>query len=140
MDKKLSLVIYCDGGARGNPGPAAAAFVVVQDGRVIHQESKFLGQTTNNVAEYEALVMALRWLVSRKGPAIERTVVNLDSELIARQMSGQYRVKSANLKPHYLLAKKYEKQLDGKIVYRWTSRSKNRLADFLVNKNLDANI
>jgi ribonuclease HI len=56
------LIVYCDGGARGNPGPAAAAFAVIKDGKMFYKDSRFLGKATNNVAEYAAVVMALKWL------------------------------------------------------------------------------
>ena len=60
--EKGELKIYCDGGARGNPGPAAAAFLVVENGKTIHEDSKFIGKTTNNVAEYTAVMMDFKWL------------------------------------------------------------------------------
>lgn len=133
-----TLQLYCDGGARGNPGPAAGAFVAVIDGRVLHKESKYLGKATNNIAEYEAMILGLSWLV-KKDLAYQSAIINLDSELVTKQMSGSYKVKSAKLKELFVKAKKLESQLSLKISYKWSPRSKNRLADFLVNKELDRN-
>lgn len=133
-----ALQLYCDGGARGNPGPAASAFVAVIDGRVLHKESKYLGKATNNIAEYKAMILGLSWL-AKKGLAYQSAIINLDSELVAKQMSGSYKVKSAKLKELFAKAKKLESQLSLEISYKWSPRSKNRLADFLVNKELDRN-
>lgn len=136
--RKNRLQLYCDGGARGNPGPAASAFVVLSNGRVLHKESKYLGETTNNVAEYEAMILGLSWLV-KENPSCESVVVNLDSQLVAEQMSGSYKVKNKRLKELFMRAKKLESQLSSKIFYKWSPRDKNRLADFLVNKELAKN-
>lgn len=133
-----ALQLYCDGGARGNPGPAASAFVAVIDGRVLHKESKYLGKATNNIAEYKAMILGLSWL-AKKGLAYQSAIINLDSELVAKQMSGSYKVKSAKLKELFAKAKKLESQLSLEISYKWSPRSKNRLADFLVNEELDRN-
>jgi ribonuclease HI len=136
MDRILK--IYCDGGARGNPGPAAAAFVVIENGKVVFSQSKYLGKTTNNVAEYEAVVLALGWLVKQR---ILKSKIQfiLDSELITKQMKGVYKVKSQNLKPIFIKAKRLESRLPVKIIYKWATRENNKLADFLVNKELDKN-
>jgi ribonuclease HI len=135
---KTKLSIYCDGGARGNPGPAAGAFIVVKGGKVIHKESKYLGEATNNVAEYESTLMALNWLDQRgSGDLEEGIVVNLDSELVTNQMSGKYKVKNQKLKGLFLKAKSIESRLSFKVFYKWSPRTNNRLADYLVNKELD---
>lgn len=136
MESKI--FIYCDGGARGNPGPAASAFVAIQNGKVIHKDSKYLGKATNNVAEYGSVLLALMWLLKnyKSVPDLE-VVVNLDSELVTKQMSGIYKVKNVKLKEMYLKGKALESRLLTKVLYNWTPRDKNRLADFLVNKELD---
>jgi len=135
------LNLYCDGGARGNPGPAASAFVAIQKGKVIHKGSKYLGKTTNNVAEYGSVLLALTWLYEnyKNYPDIKITI-NLDSELVTKQMAGQYKVKNPNLKELYVQGKGIESKLSSKVIYNWTPREKNRLADFLVNKELDKQI
>jgi ribonuclease HI len=130
------MIIYCDGGSRGNPGPAASAFVAVKDDEIVYKESKFLGIETNNVAEYQAVLMALNWIIDSnlKG----ELVVNLDSQLVERQINGKYKVKSEKLK------KFHKKILDIltinnlKIKFVWAYRSDNELADTLVNEELDA--
>lgn len=132
------IFIYCDGGARGNPGPAASAFVAIQDGKVIHKSSKYLGKATNNVAEYESVLLALSWLYKNYKDVLDlKIVVNLDSELVTKQMSGLYKVKNPTLREMYVKGKGIESKLSTKILYKWTPRDKNRLADFLVNKELD---
>ncbi|MEJ2347656.1 MAG: ribonuclease HI family protein [Patescibacteria group bacterium] len=137
---KTEISIYCDGGARGNPGPAASAFIVVKKGRVVHKGSKYLGETTNNVAEYQSALMALDWLDKRgNGDLEEGIVVNLDSELVTNQMSGKYKVKNQRLKGLFLKAKSIESRLPFKVFYKWSPRSNNRLADYLVNEELDKN-
>lgn len=130
------MIIYCDGGSRGNPGPAASAFVAVQDDEVIYKESKFLGVETNNVAEYQAVIMALDWIVDSnlKGELI----INLDSQLIESQINGKYKVKSEKLKKFHkkIIDTLVSKNL--KIKFVWSYRSDNELADTLVNEELDA--
>ena len=93
----LRLNAHIDGGARGNPGPAAAAFILrdASDGTVVAQTGLYLGRATNNVAEYRALLAALRSARELKAAEVE---VLSDSELLVRQMNGQYRVRNAGLK------------------------------------------
>jgi ribonuclease HI len=129
------VVVYVDGGARGNPGPAAAAAVVTTaDGEELAERSAYLGEATNNVAEYRALLLGLE--LARELGAREVDVVN-DSELVSRQIGGEYRVKHAGLKPLYLEAMAALRGFD-----RWSVRSVpregNERADQLVNDALDA--
>ncbi len=134
------LKIYCDGGARGNPGPASAAFVVEKDGKVIFKNSKYLGNATNNIAEYNAAILALRWLQENPDAFSDQGVLFfLDSELVAKQLSGLYKIKNENLRNLFFTARALEKKIDKKIFYTNVSRTKNKLADFLVNKTLDEN-
>lgn len=135
-----SLKIYTDGGARGNPGPAACAFVVIDSGNVIHKESKFLGRATNNEAEYEAVLLALLWL-SRNNDNLKKESMTfvLDSELVARQLMGFYKVKSKNLEVLVKKVKLLEKGIEKRISYVSVRREENRLADGLVNEVLDEN-
>src|SRR5262249_51619930 len=90
-----SLTINIDGAARGNPGPAAYAFVITQDGHVLHEEAGRLGTATNNVAEYSALVRALERVANL---GCKRLLIKSDSELLVKQMNGVYRVKDSRLK------------------------------------------
>jgi ribonuclease HI len=129
------VVVYVDGGARGNPGPAAAAAVVTTaDGEELAERSAYLGEATNNVAEYRALLLGLE--LARELGAREVDVVN-DSELVSRQIGGEYRVKHAGLKPLYLEAMAALRGFN-----RWSVRSVpregNERADQLVNEALDA--
>src|SRR3990167_9210993 len=101
--QKNNLVIYCDGGSRGNPGPAASAFVATSDNIVIYKESKFLGNETNNVAEYMAVFLAVSWL-SKLSPNtyyLLPIIINLDSQLVERQLNKKYKIKNQNLKIIY---------------------------------------
>ncbi|OGM31844.1 hypothetical protein A2803_00995 [Candidatus Woesebacteria bacterium RIFCSPHIGHO2_01_FULL_44_21] len=132
------MKIFCDGGARGNPGPAAAAFVAYDSaGKLIHKASRFLGNATNNVAEYEALIMALDWLTENQKGAVE---IILDSELVTKQMRGEYKIKNAALQVSAGRAKALEKNLAHKHIYRHMVRAGNTEADFLVNETLDQNL
>jgi ribonuclease HI len=94
MNKRL--MIFSDGGARGNPGPAAAAFIVLSEkGQLVMSKSRYLGSRTNNQAEYEALIAALEFAATA---GAEELFCNLDSELVAKQLTGQYAVKDSELK------------------------------------------
>ncbi len=133
------IKIYCDGGARGNPGPAAGAFVVEKKGRVVYQAATYFGKLTNNQAEYRAAIMGLTWL-SKNPPALaENIVFVMDSELVTKQLSGFFRIKNEELRNLYFSAKNLEKKIPGRIIYRSVPRAKNKIADFLVNKVLDEN-
>ncbi|MCH7640579.1 ribonuclease HI family protein [Patescibacteria group bacterium] len=134
------LKIYSDGGARGNPGPSASAFVVIEEGKVIFKKSKYLGKNTNNFAEYTGVRMALDWLRKKyKKKGGERITLNVDSQLVVKQLSGEYKVKSKNLKPLILKIKELEKTVGARINYLSVPREKNKLADYLVNEVLDEN-
>ena len=131
MDK---VVVHVDGGARGNPGPAAAAAVATTpEGDELAERSAYLGQATNNVAEYRALLLGLE--LARELGAREVEVVN-DSELVARQIGGEYKVKHAGLRPLYLDAMRALRDFDGWSV-RSVRREENLRADELVNETLD---
>ena len=129
------VVVNVDGGARGNPGPAAAAAVAAApDGEVLLERGEYLGETTNNVAEYRALLLGLQ--LAQELGVREVEVVN-DSELVAKQVSGEYKVKNAGLKPLYLEAMRALREFDSWQV-RSVRREHNDRADALVNQTLDA--
>jgi len=136
--KNNKLFIYCDGGARGNPGKAAAAFVVEKNGKVIVSKAVYLGIKTNNVAEYSAVILALEWLNVNKAVLEDETVFVLDSELVVKQLNGLYKVKNEKLRGYYFSISKLLKTIPGKVIFTNVARSKNKLADFLVNKKLDS--
>lgn len=135
------IIVYCDGGSRGNPGKSASAFVVKINGKTVKYGSEFLGITTNNVAEYSAVTLALEWLVesSDVGGQVSGVRFVLDSQLVVRQLTGAYKVKNEKLKELFIKIKNLEKQLDKKIHFTSVSREKNILADSLVNRELDKN-
>jgi ribonuclease HI len=127
--------LYTDGGARGNPGPAAAAYVLeTDDGHVLAAHGEAIGVATNNVAEYRALVAGLAKALELGVDEIE---VVSDSELLVKQMNGEYRVKNAALVELSLEASHLARQL-GRVRYRAVPRVENELADRLVNEALDA--
>jgi probable phosphoglycerate mutase len=124
-----------DGGARGNPGPAAYAYVLeAEDGTVLAAHGEAIGVATNNVAEYRALVEGLAKAVEL---AVSEVEVVSDSELVVKQMRGEYRVKNAALRELSLEAAQLARQL-GHVSYRAVRREHNELADRLVNEALDA--
>jgi len=129
-----SYLANIDGGSRGNPGPAAYG-VVMRDGRgeVVASLKKYIGQNTNNVAEYFALIAALDYAQTH---GIRALRVESDSELLVKQMRGQYKVKSEELKPLFERAKKMSQTLE---MFRieHVYREQNREADALVNQALD---
>ncbi|MDO8452121.1 MAG: ribonuclease HI family protein [bacterium] len=138
------LIIFCDGGARGNPGPAASAYVATDaSGKVVHSQGEYLGDATNNVAEYRALVMALEWLTQRpaQGEAnFEKATIKLDSELVVKQTNGLYKIKSPSISGLAAQVKNLKVGLGGKVSFVHIPRAQNFLADTLVNKTLDQNV
>ncbi len=136
MSKGLrGVTLYTDGGARGNPGPAGAGFVIRtdDDGEVLYEKGLFLGKATCNVAEYRGLLAGLE--TAAQLGATEVTVVS-DSELLVRQMNGQYRVKSPNLQPLYAEAKHLSKAFEV-CTFTHVRRENNTHADRLVNEAID---
>jgi ribonuclease HI len=130
----VKVVVNVDGGARGNPGPAAvAAVVTTPEGEPLAERNAYIGEATNNVAEYRALLLGLE--LARELGAAEVEVVN-DSELVARQIGGEYKVKHAGLKPLYEQAMGELRDFDGWAV-RAVRREQNMRADELVNEALD---
>jgi ribonuclease H / adenosylcobalamin/alpha-ribazole phosphatase len=124
-----------DGGARGNPGPAAYAYVLeTEDGTVLDARGEAIGVATNNVAEYRALVAGLERAVEAGVSELE---VVSDSELMVKQMRGEYRVKNEALKGLSLEAARLARRLS-KVTYTAVRREHNELADRLVNEALDA--
>jgi ribonuclease HI len=123
-----------DGGARGNPGPAAVAAVVTGgEGKVLAEEGRYIGEATNNVAEYKALLLGLELASGLGARAVE--VVN-DSELVARQIGGQYKVKNPGLRPLWQEAMAALREFDSWAVQN-VPRAMNARADELVNQALD---
>jgi ribonuclease HI len=127
--------LFTDGGARGNPGPAAYGFVLEsEDGTVLAAEGQAIGVATNNVAEYSGLVAGLRKALELHVPDVE---VVSDSELLVKQMRGEYRVKNEALRALFVQASTLARDLQS-VEYRHVKRAHNELADRLVNEALDA--
>lgn len=137
---QTKLTLYTDGGSRGNPGPAAAGVVVLDDqGQVLKTANRYLGETTNNQAEYRALLLGFETI--KKLNPVDSTKdiyleVFMDSELIVKQMKGEYKVKAPDLQPLFLEVHNLSGQF-GKVSFTHVRREKNSQADALVNQALD---
>jgi probable phosphoglycerate mutase len=127
--------LFTDGGSRGNPGPAAFGYVLeAEDGTVLASHGEAIGVATNNVAEYRGLLAGLAKAVELAVPEVE---VVSDSELLVKQMRGEYRVKNEALRELSLEAARLARRLD-RVDYVHVRRHHNELADRLVNEALDA--
>ncbi|KAF0132701.1 MAG: ribonuclease H [Candidatus Saganbacteria bacterium] len=129
----MALIIFTDGAARGNPGPAGIGVVIFKNSKIISEISDYIGKTTNNVAEYIALTRGLEEALLLGEKEVE---VNADSELVVKQIKGEYKVKNEGLAPlHYnaqALIKKFKR-----FNIKYIPREKNELADRLANKGID---
>ena len=131
----MKATLSTDGGARGNPGPAAYAYVLeAEDGTVLAAHGEAIGVATNNVAEYSALVAGLEKAVEVGVSDLE---VISDSELMVKQMRGEYRVKNEALRDLSTQASRLAREV-GSVSYKAVRREQNKLADQLVNEALDA--
>jgi ribonuclease HI len=133
MSAPLAWQIHIDGAARGNPGPAAFAFIIQKQGSPAIEENGLLGTTTNNMAEYTALLKALERAAELGG---KRLIVYSDSELLVKQMNGEYRVKNPDLRVLYDRAKELIEQFEH-VTIRHVRREQNSRADELCNQALD---
>ena len=133
------IIIYTDGGARGNPGPAGIG-VLIQDetGKMLHESSAYIGETTNNVAEYEALIRALED-VKIFGEKLKdmQVEVRMDSELIVRQMQGIYKVREPSLKERFAKVATARLERVPNLTFTHVPREQNKRADELVNEAID---
>jgi ribonuclease HI len=133
-----SIVIYSDGGSRGNPGHAACGCVISTDNMQLFAGAKYLGVTTNNVAEYNGVVLALEELVKITNVNnIKRIEFRMDSELVVRQLTGVYKIKDKTLIDLAGQVKKIISTNNLPISFTHVPRSQNKLADKLVNEKLD---
>lgn len=135
----MRILVYTDGGSRGNPGPSGFGVVIYDETKhILAKLSKFLGTKTNNEAEYLALLEALSWLQANASKlAVDSVIFYSDSQLLVRQMQGHYKVKAANIKPLVTQARDILSSLS--ISYQFTDipREKNALADELANQAMD---
>lgn len=136
----MRIIIYTDGGSRGNPGPAAIGVIFTDEkGRVLKEYAQKIGRTTNNEAEYEAVIFALgkaKLLFGKKKAKNMEVEVKVDSEFVAKQLNAQYKILDRKIEQLFL--KTWNLKIDfGKIIFKHIPRSENREADKLVNRALD---
>jgi ribonuclease HI len=132
--KSKRIEIFIDGGARGNPGPAGVGVLILDAvGKKIKDVSKYIGEATNNIAEYNALLYGLEEALILRADEIK---INMDSELVAKQLNGEYRVKDTNLKPLFERAINMLKGFKS-FEINHIDREKNKEADKLVNKAIN---
>lgn len=133
----MKIIIYTDGASRGNPGPASYGFTITEEnGRLIYEEGKYIGVSTNNIAEYTAVLMALKY-VKEKLKGDLQIELYADSRLVVEQLSGRFKVKSQHLKPLIEQIQILKMELGGAI-HTHIPRLQNTKADALANKALDS--
>ena len=133
------ITIYIDGGSRGNPGPSAIGVVIIdKDNRVVEKFGTRIEITTNNRAEYRAVIEALRWIRKNLDTLDSYSKINffLDSNLVCSQLNGLFKIKDSNLRDHLFSVRQLEGEIDIPIAYTYIPREKNKEADKLVNKAL----
>ncbi len=134
----MKLIIYTDGASRGNPGPASYGFTISDDkGGLLYREGKYIGFTTNNVAEYTAVYQALKYIKEKFGGEDLKIELYADSKLVVEQLAGRFKIKSAHLKPLIEKIKILTPELGG-IIHIHVPRSQNTEADRLANLALDS--
>lgn len=134
----MQLSVFCDGGARGNPGPAAIGFVVKGDsGKILKKCGKFIGRSTNNVAEYQAVIESLKWIKTGIQHPVSNLQFFLDSRLVVNQLNGLFKIKNNKLRQLVVKVRQLEQEVGGNVSYHLIERSKNQEADQLVNETLD---
>ncbi len=134
MPSSLKLLIYCDGASRGNPGPAGVGVAVQNEkGQIVQRLYKFIGNATNNQAEYSALILGIEEALKQSAQEVE---FFMDSDLVVKQLTGRYQVRSVDLLPFY---RQVQELLQGIPRYsiRHVPRALNRVADELANKAID---
>ena len=129
----MELTIYTDGASRNNPGEAGAGVFILQDGCPVEKLARYLGKTTNNIAEYTAAIMGLEYALKQ---GASRVGLFADSELLVKQLNGKYKVKNEGLKPLYGKAKELIAKI-GSVEVQYIPREKNKEADALANKAID---
>jgi ribonuclease HI len=132
----MKLTMYCDGGSRGNPGPAASGAVLKGGEQVVAEVMKYLGDTTNNQAEYTSIIIGLE--KAKELGATEVDVV-MDSELAVKQLNGEYKVKNPEIAKRYLEVRNLLHSFK-RVTFRHVKRAFNKEADALVNKCIDEHL
>ncbi len=132
----MELTIYTDGASRNNHGEAGAGIFIMRDGEPFEKIARYLGTTTNNIAEYSAAIIGLERAVQLKA---SRVKLNADSELLVKQLNGQYKVKNEGLKPLHAKARDLIARI-GSVEVQYIPRERNKEADALANKAIDEKI
>lgn len=140
----MTLTVYTDGGALNNPGPAASAYVIYSEGKIIFQEGVYLGPQTNNYAEYTAVILALekikelffRHSGEQSDSRIDRIDFISDSNLLVNQLNGLFKVKNAGIRELVLKVRVLEQEVNIPVSYTHVLREKNTVADALVKQTL----
>ena len=127
------LVVYSDGASRNNPGEAGAGVYIMQDGKPLERIARYLGMTTNNIAEYTAAIAGLERAVQLGASSVK---LFADSELLVKQINGLYKVKNEGLKPLHARAKELIAKI-GRVEVQYIPRAMNKEADALANKAID---
>lgn len=134
----MKLIIFTDGASRGNPGHASYGFTISDgDGKLLHEEGKYIGIATNNVAEYTGVLEALKTIQEKYNKKPLNIELYADSKLVAEQLSGRYKIKSPHLKPIIEKIRILAMELGG-VMYTHVPREKNKAADTLANLALDS--
>lgn len=137
----MKIKVFTDGGSRGNPGPGGAGVVIYNElnNEIVFEKSKFLGIVTNNAAEYQALILALKWLLENfKVKKIEKISFFLDSKLVVEQMNKNWKIKHDNMKKLAQEAWSILEKINLPYSFQHLYREKNAIADSLVNQALDS--
>lgn len=136
MENNVVLTVYTDGGARGNPGPAGIGVLITKNQEQF-KISKYIGLATNNQAEYQAVIEALKYLIENFSGSNITVQFYLDSQLVVEQLSGNYKIKNEGLKSLFNEARVLILQLGGQISFTHIPREQNCVADKLVNEAID---
>jgi ribonuclease HI len=132
----MELTIYTDGASRNNPGEAGAGIFIMRNGEPFEKIARYLGTTTNNIAEYTAAIIGLEHAIKLGATSVK---LNADSELLVKQLNGQYKVKNEGLKPLHAKAKELIARI-GSVEVQYIPRERNKEADALANKAIDEKI
>ncbi len=132
----MELTIFTDGASRNNPGEAGAGIFILRDGQPLEKIARYLGTTTNNIAEYQAAIIGLEHCLKLGASVVK---LHADSELMVKQLNGQYKVKNEGLRPLYLKAKELIAKI-GQVEVKYIPREQNKEADALANKAIDEKI
>jgi ribonuclease HI len=132
----MELTLYTDGASRNNPGQAGAGIFIMRDGKPLDRIARYLGTTTNNIAEYQAAIIGLEHCVKLGASSVR---LHADSELMVKQLNGLYKVKNEGLKPLHQKARELIARI-GKVEIKYIPREQNKEADALANKAIDEKI